>query len=167
MSNLWYCMSWAGKRGRRSSAGSLDSNMEVSRMPSWMWYAFDTFPFTWTLLCSSVFCLPQILHAWDSHSVSSKRDKTTFYYSVGTRLLLVALCNTPTGSLWHVSTTHDCLLPPHSGSVPLSWLLTLSLHYLILLTKLLTVLCLYVSLMMFIINLLVKHLYLPRGRDCS
>lgn len=30
ISNLWYCMSRAGKRGRRSSAGSLDSNMEVS-----------------------------------------------------------------------------------------------------------------------------------------
>lgn len=30
-SNLWYCMFWAGKRGRRSSAGSLESNVEVSR----------------------------------------------------------------------------------------------------------------------------------------
>ena len=33
-SNLWYCMFWAGKRGRRSSAGSLESNVEVSRSPS-------------------------------------------------------------------------------------------------------------------------------------
>ena len=33
-SNLWYCMFWAGKRGRRSSAGSLESNVEVSRGPS-------------------------------------------------------------------------------------------------------------------------------------
>ena len=32
-SNLWYCMFWAGKRGRRSSAGSLESNVEVSRKP--------------------------------------------------------------------------------------------------------------------------------------
>lgn len=31
VSNLWYCMFWAGKRGRRSSAGSLESNVEVSR----------------------------------------------------------------------------------------------------------------------------------------
>lgn len=31
VSNLWYCMFRAGKRGRRTSAGSLDSTMEVSR----------------------------------------------------------------------------------------------------------------------------------------
>lgn len=31
VSNLWCCMSRAGKRGRRTSAGSLDSNLEVSR----------------------------------------------------------------------------------------------------------------------------------------
>uniref|UniRef100_A0A8C9FVD6 IQ motif and Sec7 domain ArfGEF 1 n=1 Tax=Pavo cristatus TaxID=9049 RepID=A0A8C9FVD6_PAVCR len=34
VSNLWCCMSWAGKRGRRSSAGSLDSNMEGSIISS-------------------------------------------------------------------------------------------------------------------------------------
>lgn len=31
VSNLWYCMFWARRRGRRSSAGSLESNVEVSR----------------------------------------------------------------------------------------------------------------------------------------
>lgn len=37
VSNLWYCMFWAGKRGRRSSAGSLESNVEVSRKyPVWL-----------------------------------------------------------------------------------------------------------------------------------
>lgn len=36
-SNLWYCMFWAGKRGRRSSAGSLESNVEVSRKPPSSW----------------------------------------------------------------------------------------------------------------------------------
>ena len=31
-SNLSCYLFWAGKRGRRSSAGSLDSNLEVSRL---------------------------------------------------------------------------------------------------------------------------------------
>lgn len=31
VSNLWYCMFWAGRRGCGSSAGSLESNVEVSR----------------------------------------------------------------------------------------------------------------------------------------
>lgn len=60
VSNLCCCMSWAGKRGRRSSAGSLDSNMEVSRkflMSSWMWWcAFQTFLlYTYIFFCSFFF----------------------------------------------------------------------------------------------------------------
>lgn len=31
ISNLCYCMSWTGKHGCRTSAGSLDRSMEVSR----------------------------------------------------------------------------------------------------------------------------------------
>ena len=49
-SNLWYCMFWAGKRGRRSSAGSLESNVEVSRKP----------PSSW-LSCVASWCLSVLL----------------------------------------------------------------------------------------------------------
>lgn len=69
ISNLWYCMSRAGKRGRRSSAGSLDSNMEVSwkqlvsKLISMWWCALWNTPF---ILVLHLLCFIDSVHLFGS-----------------------------------------------------------------------------------------------------
>lgn len=66
VSNLWYCMFWAGKRGRRSSAGSLESNVEVSRKHRSSWPSCVTHP--WFLCCLFLLfpSLPAETQTWPS-----------------------------------------------------------------------------------------------------
>lgn len=64
-------MFWAGKRGRRSSAGSLESNVEVSRSPSG-WLSCVTsrprfLPIVFFFSCLFFFAPPSLLHRDQIH----------------------------------------------------------------------------------------------------